>query len=295
MSTRCGFVALVGAPNAGKSTLMNQLLGQKVAIVSPKAQTTRTRILGILTEGQTQIIFVDTPGMFEASEKFDRAMVQAATSGLSDADQVLFVVDATHPRGKAFEHAFKRVLQSKRPVSLVLNKIDAMHKNELLKVVHDLHARFPFEQIFMVSALKGDGVTDIRNFLEGVMPESVWFYPEDQLSDMTERLLAAEITRESLLHQLHEEVPHALWVDTEQFVEAEDGVLEIHQAIIVERETHKKIVLGKQGARIKEVGTYARRQMRDVLGRPVRLNLFVKVDEKWRDRPEVYRTMGLEY
>ena len=295
MTKRCGFVALVGAPNAGKSTLMNHLLGSKVAIVSPKAQTTRTRVTGILTEGETQIIFVDTPGMFDAKEKFDRAMVQAATSGLNDADRVLFVVDATWPKGDAFEHALARVKKSHRPVALVLNKVDKVAKPKLLEVAMKLHAQHPFTDVFMVSALQGDGVLDVRNWLETQMPEGVWLYPEDQLSDMTERLLVAEITREALLIQLHEEVPHQLWVETEQFIEGEDGVVEIHQAIIVERETQKKIVLGKGGARIKEVGTTARFQMREIIGRPVRLNLFVKVDERWRDRPEVYRVMGLQY
>lgn len=292
---RCGFVALVGAPNAGKSTLLNQLVGSKLAIVTPKAQTTRNRIRGVCLAGATQIVFVDTPGLFAATERFDQALVGAAQGAVNEADAVMFIVDATHARGPAFEHALSVVKGARVPVSLVLNKVDATPKTELLELAAKMNALHNFAEIFFISARNGDGVPEMVGVIAGRMPESVWLYPEDQMTDITERMLAAEITREALLFQLQEEVPHQLWVETEQFKEAEDGVLELHQVIVVSRESHKMIVLGKKGSRIQSVGIASRKELRRVLGRPVRLALFVKVDEKWRDRPDVYRAFGLQY
>ena len=292
---RAGFVAIVGAPNVGKSTLLNRLVGTKVSIVSPKVQTTRSRILGICIEGPAQVIFIDTPGIFKPRRRLDRAMVAAAWSGAGDADDVLLLVDVSQRFDGDTRTIIKRLDRSGRKVTLAINKIDLVKKPKLLNMTAELDATGVFSDIFMISAEKGDGVPDLMAFLAARVPAGPWLFPEDQISDMPGRLTAAEITREKLYLQLHQELPYAAAVETEAWKEQDDGSLRIEQIIYVERPTQKAIVLGKGGARIKALGQAAREELEEIFERRVHLFLFVKVREKWGDDPERYRDLGLKF
>ncbi len=293
--TRCGLVAVIGAPNAGKSTLVNQLVGQKVAITSAKAQTTRARLLGIALEKETQILLVDTPGIFEPKRRLDRAMVSAAWEGTTAADAVLLVVDPVKQR----RHELMPLLESlkDRPERkiLVLNKVDASPKEPLLALAQELMGEVQFGEVYFVSALTGDGVPELKGRLADMMPEGPWHYPEDQVSDASERLLAAEVTREQLYRQLHEELPYDAAVRPESYEQRSDGSIEIRQQIVIARDSQKPIVLGKGGRRIKEIGEAARKELSEILGQKVHLFLHVKVDERWSESREVYEEMGLDW
>ena len=295
MTQRFGLVAVVGAPNAGKSTLVNALVGQKVAIVSPKAQTTRTRLMGVAIEGEAQILLVDTPGIFEPRRRLDRAMVAAAWGGTQDADVIALVIDAE----AGFSHRIEGMLDTLKgrgePKILVLNKVDVTPKEKLLTLTAQLSARLEFEQIFMVSATTGDGVGDLKTALAARVPEGPWHFPEDQVSDATDRMLAAEVTREQLYLQLHAELPYASAVETEKYEERKDGSVAIHQQILVGRPTQKAIVLGKGGTRIKQIGAAAREQLSQLLGRKVHLFLHVKVNPNWEEDRGLYREIGLDW
>ncbi len=294
-ANRCGFVALLGAPNAGKSTLLNRLVGAKVSIVTPKVQTTRTRVLGIAMRGHAQIVFVDTPGIFQPKRRLDRAMVAAAWAGAADADIVVLLVDAQ----KGVTHDARRIVEglekAGRKAILALNKIDLVKRDKLLELAATLNETGIFTDIFMISAETGDGVEDLAETLVGRLPEGPWLYPEDQLSDMAERQLAAEITREKLFLKLRQELPYALTVETEEWEDKPDGSVRIAQIIYVQRDSQKSIVLGKGGQMIKAVGAAAREELEGMLGCRVHLFLFVKVREKWGEDPERYRDWGLDY
>ena len=294
-STRFGFVAVLGAPNAGKSTLVNRVVGAKVSIVSPKVQTTRTRVLGIAIAGSSQLVFVDTPGIFAPRKRLERAMVDAAWRGARDADAVLLLVDA----GRGLDADTRRIVDGLRAEGrraiLVLNKVDAVHRTVLLGLAAELSAEGIFDEVFMISALSGDGVSDLMAHLEARMPEGPWHFPEDQLSDMPLRLLAAEITREKLFLQTHDEVPYSVTVETEAWEQFRDGSVRIEQTVYVQRDSQKGIVLGKGGQRIRAVGESARRDLEAMLGYKVHLFLHVKQREKWTDDPMVYRLWGLEF
>ncbi len=293
---RCGFVALLGAPNAGKSTLLNALVGTKVSIVTPKVQTTRARIRAIAVVGESQIVFVDTPGIFAPRRRLDRAMVAAAWSGAQDADVAVLVVDATRPRAHGdTDRIIAGLKEQKRGAVLALNKIDAIRRDKLLELAAGFEAEGIFDEIFMISALTGDGVADLLAHLAGRMPAGPWHYPEDQLSDLPLRLLAAETTREKLFLRLHQELPYALTVETEAWEEQDKGDVRIEQTIYVGRQSHKPMVLGKGGRTIKAVREAAQADLREQLGRPVHLFLFVKVRENWLDDPARYRTWGLDF
>ena len=293
--TRCGLVAVVGAPNAGKSTLVNALVGQKVAIVSAKAQTTRTRIMGIAIEGAAQILLLDTPGIFQPKRRLDRAMVAAAWGGTADADVIVLVIDAETGFSRRIEEMVERLGERPEPKLLVLNKVDLIRKDALLGLAAAFAERVAFEEIFMVSAASGDGVADLKAWLGRRVPEGPWHFPEDQVSDATDRMLAAEITREQIYHQLHQELPYASAVETERFEERRDGSVAIHQQILVGRDTQKAIVLGKGGARLKAIGLAAREAIGEHLGRKVHLFLHVKVDPRWDEDRSLYRDIGLEW
>ena len=294
-ATKCGVVAVLGAPNAGKSTLVNQLVGQKVAITSAKAQTTRAKMLGIALHEQTQMILVDTPGIFAPRRRLDRAMVSAAWEGAEAADAVLLLVDPIKQRRHELEPLLENLAGRPERKILVLNKVDRAKKEPLLALAQELTAKVEFAEVFFVSALTGDGVTELKTALAGMMPEGVWHYPEDQVSDASERLLAAEITREQLYQQLHEELPYDSAVRPELYQHRPDGSLEIHQQIVVGRETQRPIVLGKGGSRIKMIGEAARKELSEILGQKVHLFLHVKVDEKWSDSREIYEEIGLDW
>jgi len=294
--TRCGFVALIGAPNAGKSTLLNRLIGAKVSIVSPKVQTTRRRVLGVAMRGNAQAVFVDTPGIFAPKRRLDRAMVAAAWSGAGDADRIVLLVDATKNRIDADTRAIIEGLKkAKRTAICAINKVDAVKRETLLKLAADLSSAFPFEQIFMISAETGDGVEDLMNDVVAHLPEGPHHFPDDQLTDLPVRLLAAEVTREHLFRQLHEEVPYALTVETEAWEEFKDGSAKVSQVVYVARDNQKAIVLGKGGSRIKQVREAAQKELVEMLERKVHLFLFVKVRENWQEDPERYREMGLDF
>lgn len=295
MTQRCGHVAIIGAPNAGKSTLVNALVGQKVAIVSPKAQTTRTRLMGIALEGDAQIILVDTPGIFAPNRRLDRAMVAAAWEGASDADLILMVVDGRAGAGPKVEKILEGLVNRPEPKWLVLNKVDIAAKEKLLALTEKILGLCPFEQIYYVSASTADGLAELKSAIGASMPEGEWHFPEDQVSDASERLAAAEITREQLYLQLHEELPYASTVETEKYSERPDGSIEIYQQILVERETQRAIVLGKGGSRIKAIGAAARKEIGDLMGVPVHLFLHVKVKAGWDEDRGVYRDMGLDW
>ena len=295
MSKKCGHVAVIGAPNAGKSTLVNAFVGQKVAIVSPKAQTTRTRMLGVALEGDTQIIMVDTPGIFMAERRFDRAMVAAAWDGASDADLVMLVVDGRAGAGPKVEKILENLKNRPERKWLVLNKVDIAKKDKLLSLTTKLIEKCDFEQIYYVSAQSGDGVSDLKSALADAMPEGEWHFPEDQVSDASERMIAAEITREQLFLQLHEELPYSCVVDTEKYIERDDGSVEIHQQIVTERPTQRAIILGKGGHQIKAIGEAARKELSDIMGVRVHLYLHIKVKAGWDEDRGIYRDIGLEW
>ncbi len=291
--SRCGFAAIIGAPNAGKSTLVNRLVGQKIAIVTHKVQTTRARLRGIAIEGRSQIVFVDTPGIFTPRRDLDRAMVEAAWSGAGDADLVILLVDSRAGLNAEVEAILASLGTARRPV-LALNKVDVVRPETLLGLSQRLNERVPFASTFMISALSGSGVEDLRRHAAGAMPEGPWLYPEDQIADLPQRLLAAEITREKLTLRLHQELPYALTVETEGWTERPDGSVRIDQIIYVERESQRKIVLGKDGQTIKAIGQAARKEIAEAIAQPVHLFLFVKVRENWASDPERRKMMGLE-
>jgi GTPase len=293
--SRCGLVAVLGAPNAGKSTLVNALVGQKVAIVSPKAQTTRARLMGIALEGEAQILLVDTPGIFNPARRLDRAMVKAAWEGADDADRVVLVIDAAAKTGGKVEQVIAGVEARREPKVLVLNKVDLANKAELLALAQKLTERLQPEAVFFISASTGDGVEDVKAHLAAAMPEGPWHFPEDQLTDATDRMIAAELTREQLYLQLHQELPYASAVETEQWEERPDGSAAIHQQILVERDSQKAIVVGKGGARLKAIGSAAREAIAEHLGRKVHLYLHVKVAPKWGDDRGLYEDIGLDW
>jgi GTPase len=294
--TRCGFIAIIGAPNSGKSTLVNQLVGAKVTIVSHKVQTTRMRIRGIAIAGASQLIFIDTPGIFSPRRRLDRAMVEAAWGGASDADVVALVVDCIKGREENVERILDKLANVASRRLLVLNKVDRLKgKEPLLKLAEDICVKVPFERVFMISALNGDGVPDLKAYLAASVPAGPWHYPEDEISDVPMRLLAAEITREKVFNRLHEELPYATTVETTAWKELRDGSLRLEQTIFVERESQRKIVLGKGGATIKQISMEARKEITEILAQTVHLFLFVKVRERWGDDPERYRAIGLEF
>ena len=293
--SRCGLVAVLGAPNAGKSTLVNALVGQKVAIVSPKAQTTRARLMGIALEGETQILLVDTPGIFVPNRRLDRAMVRAAWEGAEDADRVVLVIDAAAKLGGKVEQMIEGVEARSEPRILVLNKVDIAKKDALLVLAATLSERLKPEAVFMISASTGDGVPELKAHLAAAMPESPWHFPEDQLTDVTDRMVAAELTREQLYHQLHAELPYASAVATEKWEDRKDGSTVIHQQIFVERDSQKAIVVGKGGSRLKQIGAAAREAIGEHLGRKVHLFLHVKVNPKWGEDRGLYEDIGLDW
>lgn len=292
--SRCGFVAVLGAPNVGKSTLVNRLVGTKVSIVSPKVQTTRSRILGIVLSGAAQLVLIDTPGIFQPRRRLDRAMVAAAWSGAADADETMLVVDSVAGVDGDTRRIVEALAARRRPAVLVLNKVDLVDKRRLLALSAELAATGIFRATFMVSALSGDGVDDLLAHLVAHLRPGPWLFPEDQVSDMPLRLLAAEIVREKLFLQLRQELPYASAVETEQWTDQEDGSVRIHQVIYVARANHKGIILGRGGSRIKAIGEAARRELEAMLERRVHLFLYVKVRD-WSEDPERYRDFGLDF
>ena len=299
MTTRCGFAAIVGAPNAGKSTLLNRLAGAKLSIVSPKAQTTRFRVLAILMRGETQILLVDTPGIFAPRRRLDRAMVAAAWAGASDADKTVLLVDAARAVQRGIDGDTKaiiaRLAETKRPAILALNKVDLVRREKLLALADELSRGGIFDEVFMVSALTGDGVADLKRHLAENLPPGPWLFPADQLSDAQERWLAAEATREQVFLQLHDELPYAATVETESWEERRDGSARIEQVIYVQRPSQRAIVLGEGGRRIKAIGARARAELEQMFDRRIHLFLFVKVRENWVEDPERYAALGLDY
>ena len=297
--TRCGYVALIGAPNAGKSTLLNQLVGHKLAIVTPKVQTTRTRLLGIAIEGPAQLIFVDTPGIFAPRRRLDRAMVAAAWAGATDADATVLLVDAARAAQRGIDHDTKGILDrlaaGKRRAILALNKVDLVRRDTLLSLADELFRSGVFGEVFMVSALTGDGVADLKRHLAIIVPSGPWLFPSDQLSDAPERWLAAEVTREQVFLQLHDELPYAASVETEAWEERRDGSVRIDQVLYVRRPSQRAIVLGDKGQRIKTIGARARAELERMLDRRVHLFLFVKVRDNWIEDPERFAALGLDY
>lgn len=293
---RCGFIAVLGAPNVGKSTLVNRLVGSKVSIVSPKVQTTRTRVLGIYLSEKSQIILMDTPGIFEPRRRLDRAMVASAWSGTEDADRTIVLIDSNKGGiDKNSRAILKKLNELNIKPDLVLNKIDLVKKPNLLQLAADINAEWDIADTFMVSAENGDGVDELMKYFAGLVPEGPWLFPEDQISDMPLRLLAAEITREKLYQQLHEELPYASTVETESWEEFKDGSIKVRQIIYIERDSQKGIVLGKKGARIKALGEASRLELEEILGTRIHLFLFIKVKGKWGDDPERYREWNLDF
>ncbi|MFQ5346532.1 MAG: GTPase Era [Rhodothalassiaceae bacterium] len=293
--TRCGFVAIIGAPNAGKSTLLNSLVGQKVAIVTPKVQTTRTGLTGIATFADSQIIFVDTPGIFRPRRRLERAMVATAWRGAEDADLVVLVIDAARGIGGDEERIIEGLRQAGRKAIIALNKIDLVQKDRLLELAAEVDASGVASEVFMISAMTGDGVIDLKARLASLVPEGPWLYPADQITDVTSRVLAAEITREKLFLRLHQELPYAITVETEGWEERDDGSVAISQVIHVSKASQKGIVIGKGGRTLKAIGEAARKEMEFLFERRVHLFLFVRVTEKWSESREHYLAMGLEY
>ena len=298
MTTRAGFVALIGEPNAGKSTLLNRMVGAKVSIVTHKVQTTRARIRGIAMEGEAQIVFVDTPGLFRPRRRLDRAMVKAAWGGAADADIVVLLIEAHRGLTEGVQAILDRVaaeFPKGKPVALAINKIDRVKAETLLKLTEEMNAAYPFAKTFMISAERGHGVGDLKAWLGAELPEGTWFYPEDQIADLPLRMIAAEVTREKLTLRLHEELPYQLTVETERWEEKTDGSARIDQIVYVARAGHKGIVLGHKGETIKAVGQAARAELMAFLDRPVHLFLQVKVRENWQEERERYSELGLEF
>ena len=292
---KAGFVAVIGAPNAGKSTLVNALVGQKVAIVSAKAQTTRARLMGIAIEDHAQILLVDTPGIFEPRRRLDRAMVAAAWTGAQDADLTLFVIDAAAGVNGEVERIVGSLAGRTQRLFLALNKVDLVRKEALLGLSADLTSLLNPDHVFMISAAQGDGVADLKAALGNAMPAGPWLYPEDEVSDATDRMIAAERTREQIVNRLHQELPYATAVETEMWEDRPDGSTVIRQQILVERDSQKAIVIGKAGRRLKEIGAAARAEISEHLGRPVHLFLHVKVNPKWDQDRGLYEEIGLEW
>ena len=296
--TRAGFVALIGEPNAGKSTLLNRMVGAKVSIVTHKVQTTRTRIRGIAMAGQTQIVFIDTPGLFRPRRRLDRAMVKAAWGGAADADVIVLLIEAHRGLTEGVQAIIDRLrdqIPQGTAVALAINKIDRVKAEVLLALSAKLNEAFPFAETFMISAEKGYGVDKLRDWLAGVLPEGAWFYPEDQIADLPLRMIAAEVTREKLTLRLHEELPYQLTVETEKWEERADGSVRIDQIVYVSRDGHKGIVLGAGGLTLKAVGQAARIDIAEFLGQPVHLFVLVKVRPDWQDEAERYTEMGLDF
>jgi len=296
--TRAGFVALIGEPNAGKSTLLNRMVGAKVSIVTHKVQTTRARIRGVCMAGQSQIVFVDTPGIFRPRRRLDRSMVKAAWGGAADADIVVLLIEAHRGLTEGTQAIIDRLrdeMPRGKPVALAINKIDRVKAEVLLALAQKMNEAFPFAKTFMISAERGHGVEDLKDWLAGELPESPWYYPEDQLADLPMRMIAAEMTREKLTLRLHEELPYQLTVETEKWEERADGSARIDQVVYVAREGHKGIVLGKGGETIKAIGAAARAEISEFLGRPAHLFLTVKVRPNWLDEAERYTEMGLDF
>ena len=292
---RCGYIALVGAPNSGKSTLLNQLVGAKVSIVSPKVQTTRSRVLGIAIEREAQLIFIDTPGIFAPKRRLERAMVAAAWSGAQDADTIVVLVDSLRGVDEDTRRIIDGLKTAGRRSVLALNKVDAIEPPKLLPLAAALRREAIFDSVFMISGLTGDGVADLKRHLAAAVPAGPWLYPEDQLTDLPLRLIAAEITREQVFLQLHQELPYAAFVETDSWEEREDGSVKISQTVHVQRDSQKAIVLGKGGRQIKRIGERARAELERVLEHRVHLFLFVRVSENWTEDRERYQTMGLEF
>jgi GTP-binding protein Era len=293
--TRAGFAAVIGAPNAGKSTLVNALVGQKVAIVSDKAQTTRARLMGIAVEAEAQILLVDTPGIFEPRRRLDRAMVAAAWTGAGDADLILLVVDSAAGLTAQVERIVAGLTERQHPLFIALNTIDLVKKPKLLDLSAGLTERLNPGKVFMISATQGDGVPDLKSALAEAMPEGPWLYPEDEVSDATDRMIAAELTREQIVNQLYQEMPYATAIETETWEDRPDGSTTIRQQILVARDSQKAIVIGKGGSRLKRIGQAAREAIGRHLGRPVHLYLHVKVNPKWDEDRALYRDIGLEW
>ncbi|UXN60668.1 GTPase Era [Phyllobacterium zundukense] len=293
--TRSGFIALIGAPNAGKSTLVNQLVGSKVSIVTHKVQTTRALVRGIVIHEQTQMVLVDTPGIFKPKRRLDRAMVTTAWGGAKDADLILVLIDVEQGIDEEAEAILGSLHEKKRKVILVLNKVDRIEAPKLLELAQKANEMVSFDKTFMISALKGYGCKDLLKYLADNLPEGPWYYPEDQISDMPMRMLAAEITREKLYLRLHNELPYSSHIETESWEEKKDGSVRIQQVIYVERDSQKKIVLGHEGQAIKAIGQAARKELMEILEQKVHLFLFVKVRDNWGNDPERYREMGLEF
>ncbi len=298
LATRAGFVALIGEPNAGKSTLLNRMVGAKVSIVTHKVQTTRARIRGVCMAGQTQIVFVDTPGIFRPRRRLDRSMVKAAWGGAADADVVVLLIEAHRGLTSGTQAIIDRIrdqMPKGKPVALAINKIDRVKAETLLALAEKMNEAFPFAKTFMISAEKGYGVEDLKQWLAGELPESPWYYPEDQLADLPMRMIAAEMTREKLTLRLHEELPYQLTVETEKWEEKPDGTARIDQVVYVARDGHKGIVLGNRGETIKAIGSAARAEISEFLGRTVHLFLTVKVRPNWLEEAERYSEMGLDF
>ncbi|MGH6762825.1 MAG: GTPase Era [Phyllobacterium sp.] len=293
--TRSGFVALIGAPNAGKSTLVNQLVGTKVSIVTHKVQTTRALVRGIVIHDRSQIVLVDTPGIFKPKRRLDRAMVTTAWGGAKDADFILVLIDSQTGLNEEAEAILDSLRESRRTAVLVLNKVDRIEPPRLLELAAAANEKAKFDRTFMISALKGHGCKDLVDYLANALPLGPWYYPEDQISDMPMRQLAAEVTREKLYLRLHEELPYSSTVETERWEEKKDGSVRIEQVIYVERDSQKKIVLGHKGETIKSIGQSARKEIAEILEQPVHLFLFVKVRDNWGNDPERYREMGLDF
>jgi GTP-binding protein Era len=293
--TRCGVVALIGAPNAGKSTLVNAIVGQKVAIVSPKVQTTRVRLTGVALEGDAQLLLVDTPGVFQPRRRLDRAMVQNAWEGAADADVLLAIVDAKAGLREEVRAVLETVAQRPEPRWLVLNKVDQADKAKLLALVAETNAIAPFAETFMISALTGDGVADLKRALAAAVPQGPWLFPEEQLSDAPARMMSAELVREQLFLQLGQELPYSTAVVIEKFEERPDGSAAVHAQILVERDSQKAIVVGARGSRVKAIGEAARKEMTELLGRPVHLFLHVKVKPGWADDRHTWRDLGMDW
>ena len=294
-NTRAGFVSVIGAPNAGKSTLVNALVGQKVAIVSPKAQTTRARLMGIAILGSSQILLVDTPGIFQPKRRLDRAMVAAAWGGAGDADLILLVIDADTGITRGVNEIISSLETREHPLWIALNKIDRIKKPQLLELSAELTQRLNPDEVFMISATRGEGVSDIKDALADAVPEGPWLYPEDEVSDATDRMIAAELTREQIVNQLHQELPYATAVETETWEDRPDGSTVIHQQILVARDSQKAIVIGKGGARLRTIGQLAREEIAQHLGRKVHLYLHVKVNPRWDEDRGLYQDIGLEW
>ncbi|VAV88395.1 GTP-binding protein Era [hydrothermal vent metagenome] len=292
---KCGFVALLGAPNAGKSTLMNALVGSKISIVTHKVQTTRTRFIGIAIHQNSQMIFVDTPGIFEPKKRLERAMVSAAWAGAGDADVIVLLVDAQRRIDDNTHRIINGLKEGGKKAILAINKIDAIRRDSLLSLVQELNDMGDFTEVMLISALKGDGLEDLKDVMCRNLPKGPWLYPEDQMTDITERMLAAEVTREKFFLRLHEELPYAATVETESWQEKKDGSVRIEQVIYVERETQKAIVIGKGGRSLKEIGKMAREDLEEMLDRRVHLFIFVKVRKNWSDDKERYTNMGLDW